>query len=200
VLVGLAAGWGVDRYTQRGSLAGLIGRGLSRLFDRDLQRESAAEASSFLLGYLLGLPCLAFSPTAYQPLDMVAATSDELSSLAPGGPARLLDRLLIWLMAPVAVESLLYKDTLISDPALPLRLLQAARRREATLGIDPDQGGWTAADDEARVKWALAEARAILKRYSGVREQIQERMVSGVSAGDCVLLIEERLKNQWGAI
>jgi len=200
VLAGLAASWGVDRYTQQGRFSGVVSRGLSRLFERDIQRECAAESSSFLLGYLLGLPCLAFSPTAYQPLDMVAASAEPLSELTQGGAPRLLDRLLIWLMAPVAVESLLYKETLQSDPALPLRLLQAARRREATLGIDPNQGGWSAEEDEARAKWALAEARTLLKRYSGLREQLQERMVSGVSAGDCVLLIEERLKNQWGSI
>ena len=53
-------------------------------------------------------------------------------------------------MAPVAVETLVYKDTLVADPALPLRLLEAARRREATLGLDPDQGGWTSEEDQAR--------------------------------------------------
>ena len=34
-----------------------------RLFGRDLQRESAVESASFLVGYLLGLPCCAFAPT-----------------------------------------------------------------------------------------------------------------------------------------
>jgi uncharacterized protein YoaH (UPF0181 family) len=33
-----------------------------------------------------------------------------------------------------------------------------------------------------------------------VREALQERMAAGVSAGECVLLIEERLKNSWGAV
>ncbi|KAL1526688.1 hypothetical protein AB1Y20_015390 [Prymnesium parvum] len=199
-LVGLAAGWGVDRYTQQGRLFETVGRGLSRLFERDLQRESATESASFLVGYLLGLPCLAFSPAAFKPLEMVAASAEQLAALASGGSPRLLDRLLVWLMAPVAVESLQYRQTLRSDPQLPLSLLKAARRREATLGIDPNDGGWTREQDEERVKWALAEARALLKRYSGLREEIQERMVSGVSAGECVLLIERRLKNQWGAI
>jgi len=130
---------------------------------------------------------------------MVASNSEGIAQLTQGSP-RILDRLLIWVMAPVAVEGLIYGETLQSDPALALRLLQASRRREADLGIDPREGGWQAEEDELRLRWALSEARALLKRYSGLREQLQERMVTGVSAGDCVLLIEDRLKNQWGSV
>ena len=36
--------------------------------------------------------------------------------------------------------------------------------------------------------------------YSGVREALQERMAAGVSAGECVVLIEERLKNTWSVV
>ena len=38
------------------------------------------------------------------------------------------------------------------------------------------------------------------QRYSGLREKLQESMVTGVSVGDCALLVEERLKNQWGSV
>jgi len=198
-LAALTAAWAADRYTNNGKTCGIVSRGLSRLFERDIQRECAAESASFLIGYLLGLPCLAFAPTAYKPVEMVASNSEGIAQLTQGSP-RILDRLLIWVMAPVAVEGLIYGETLQSDPALALRLLQASRRREADLGIDPREGGWQAEEDELRLRWALSEARALLKRYSGLREQLQERMVTGVSAGDCVLLIEDRLKNQWGSV
>ena len=56
------------------------------------------------------------------------------------------------------------------------------------------------AEDELRVRWAYGEAKRLLSRYSGVREALQQQMASGVSAGDCVVLIEERLKNQWATI
>ena len=45
-----------------------------------------------------------------------------------------------------------------------------------------------------------AEARRLLQRYSGVREALQERMATGVSAGECAVLIEERLRNQWSVV
>ena len=82
-----------------------------------------------------------------------------------------------------------------SEPSLGTSFLEAARRREASLGVDVQDGGWALEEDEERVRWAYSEARKLLQRYSGVREALQERMSAGVSAGECVVLIEERLKN-----
>ena len=87
-----------------------------------------------------------------------------------------------------------------SEPTLGPNFLEAARRREASLGVDVQDGEWSPTEDDGRVRWAYAEARRLLQRYSGVREVLQERMQTGVSAGECVALIEERLKNSWGAI
>ena len=50
------------------------------------------------------------------------------------------------------------------------------------------------------MRWAYAEAKRLLQRYSGLREQLQESMVTGVSVGDCALVVEDRLKTQWGKI
>ena len=93
-----------------------------------------------------------------------------------------------------------YREMLQSEPSLAQRFLEAARRREASLGVDVQDGGWGAEEDEQRVRWAYAEARKLLQRYSGVREALQERMATGVSAGECVCLIEERLKNSWSVV
>lgn len=133
VLFALAAGWAFDRYARAGETFGLIGRGLTRLFSRDLQRECAVESASFLLGYLLGLPCCPFAPTVFKPLDMLTTVrappcpcQTRLPPWADGGnrrvtqsggemerdigaPARLVDRVLIWLLAPAAVETLVYR-------------------------------------------------------------------------------------------
>jgi hypothetical protein len=87
-----------------------------------------------------------------------------------------------------------------AEPLLAQRFLEAARRREASLGVDVQDGGWSPEEDEQRVRWAYAEARRLLQRYSGVREALQERMASGVSAGECVVLIEERLANLWSVV
>ena len=43
------------------------------------------------------------------------------------------------------------------------------------MGIDPREGGWDTEEDELRIRWALSEARLLLKRYSGLREQLQVR-------------------------
>jgi len=199
VLLTLAAGWAFDRYARSGELSGLVGRGLSRLFSRDLQRECTVESASFLVGYLLGLPCCPFAPTVYKPLEMLTESSAQISSCM-GPSARLIDRTLIWLLAPVAVEMATYRETLQAEPALAFEFLEAARRREASLGVDVSQGDWQREDDELRIRWAYGESRRLLQRYASVREELQERMASGVSAGDCVVLIEDRLKNSWASI
>lgn len=95
VLLVLALGWGFDRYARQGELAALLGRGLGRLFARDLQRECAIESASFLTGYLLGLPCCPFAPTVFKPLDMLAESGGGMEADI-GAPARLIDRTLIW--------------------------------------------------------------------------------------------------------
>ena len=89
---------------------------------------------------------------------------------------------------------------LLAEPSLAVRFLEAARRREASLGVDVQDGGWSPEEDEARVAWAYGESRKLLQRYSGVREALQERMATGVSAGECVTLIEDRLKSSWSVV
>ena len=126
--------------------------------------------------------------------------SGEVIAADVGTPARLVDRVLIWLLAPAAIESIVYRETSQSEPAIAGQFLEAARRREASLGVDVQDGGWSVAEDEGRVRWAYSEARRLLQRYSGVREALQERMATGVSAGECAVLIEERLRNQWSVV
>jgi len=118
---------------------------------------------------------------------------------------RLVDRLLIWLLAPAALEAERYPELAQAEPGLAAIFLQAARRREtqlgqAPLGVDLDQGGWDASEDGARLRWAYAEAGRLLKAYSGLRATLQEQMVAGVSAGDCVVLLEESMKGQVRAV
>lgn len=200
VLLALGLGWAFDRYARSGELFALIGRGLTRLFQRDLQRECAVESASFLVGYLLGLPCCSFTPTVYKPLELLTESGDEMARSLGAPVPRLIDRTLIWLLAPAALETVTYREMIQAEPSLAPRFLDAARRREAMLGVDVQQGGWAVEEDEGRIRWAYGEAKRLLQQYSGVREALQERMTSGVSAGDCVVLIEERLKNSWAAI
>lgn len=199
VIIGLIAGWAGDRYANQGAVSDLIGRGVSRLFSRDVQRESSVESASFLIGYLLGLPCCAFSPSASKPLDMLVSVAGDISTRV-GGSGRLIDRVLIWLMAPAALEMSEYKGMISSNPSLGREFLQAARRREASIGIDVEEGGWSSEEDDQRIRWAYSEARRLLQQYSGLRKELEENMVAGISAGDCANLIEGKLKNAWAMI
>ena len=63
-------------------------------------------------------------------------------------------------------------------------------------------GGWEEGEEEdgLRLRWAYGKANALLKRHARVREELQEQMVAGVSVGDCVVIVEKRLKNKWGTI
>lgn len=187
-----AAGWAADRYAARGQVFGLIGKGLSRIFLSDLQRECAVESASLLLGYVLGLPCCASAPNVARPLDMLAKISDDMTK-GLESPARLVDRILVWLMAPAALENMLYDEMRMSEPSLAKKFLAAVRRQEAVLGVDVQQGGWLPDTDANRLKWAYSQARSLLQKYSAVREELQDSMAAGISAGECVNLIERRL-------
>ena len=69
-----------------------------------------------------------------------------------------------------------YSEAIEAEPSAGARFLEAARRREATVGVDVQQGGWAPEEDDGRLRWAFAEARRLLRRYSGLREALQERM------------------------
>ena len=76
----------------------------------------------------------------------------------------------------MAAEQLVYRECLVSEPELGLKLLQAARRREASLGVDVQQGDWTREEDEARARWAYSEAKRLLQ-------------VSGAQRAACYLVL-----------
>ena len=118
------------------------------------------------IGYLLGLPCCSFAPTVYKPLELLSQSGDEMArSLGAGPSPRLIDRTLIWLLAPAALETATYREMLQAEPSLAYRFLEAARRREATLGIDVQQGPLVSNCDlpQNRKLQALAGATAAPK-------------------------------------
>jgi hypothetical protein len=168
VAVLLGGAWGADRYARSGELFGLIGRGSTRLFSRDLIRESAVESASFLLGYLLGLPCCAFAPTAFKPVEMLGRNGRKL-----GGAPRLVDRILIWLLAPVALEASQYRGELLqADPTLAPQFLGAVRRRQATADVDVDQGGWSASANFTYHTPIWTGSNAALSSYDRLKDSV----------------------------
>ena len=194
-LPAIFSGWAFDRYNQGSDLFETIGKTVGRAFaSREVSRESALEAASLLVGYLLGLPCCAFAPTPETALELLELQTAAKSAAIAVGQVRLVDRLLVWLLAATAHEELAFAgQPLVSDPTAARTLLETARRREARLGVDVLQGGWRVEEDDGRLAWAYAEARALLQRTEGLRAQLQEAMLSGSSFGDCVVQVERQL-------
>jgi len=108
----------------------------------------------------------------------------------------------VWLLSPVAAEVAAYGDVTISRPALAAQFLQAARRREASAGVDVQEGGWGEGEeaDEVRLRWAFGEAKRLLAANAAAQQALQDQMAAGASVGGSVLLLEERLKGRWGSV
>ena len=200
-LPALASAVAADRYNNKGAFFDLLARGVGRFVDKDLQRECAVDSAAFLIGYLMGLPCCADAPSTRTAFAMLSTDAPALGGpgliarpLGGAARARLIDRILIWLVTPAALETLARQPlSLAVSPKVAVDFVQAARRREAQIGVDVQQGGWEASDDEARVRWAFAQATAMLRTCAAAREAVQDKLVDGSSLGACALLVEERL-------
>jgi hypothetical protein len=280
--ISLAAG--ADVALTQGSRLKVAAAGFERLSLRDPQRDAYTEASAFLVGYLLGLPCFCFKPDAAEALKLLrvspgsldvykqpvallgagkgkgpssssssfslafnlkmapsssSSSSSSAASAAAAGESKeeansrllkaLLDvdgsskadlaglsRLLVWLVAPVAAETIKYGSTVSSDPRRGRRMLsaleslQVAIRKQAAQGAaaeyegEKDEAGAdldgiavpaSKEDKEALVQWAYSEALGIIRRYGDLLEQVCDYIQSGTaSVGECALLIERELR------
>ncbi|KAG5185578.1 hypothetical protein JKP88DRAFT_354141 [Tribonema minus] len=162
--------------------------GLSRLFTRDVSRESRAEAGAFLAGYLTGLPCFAFKPNVLEALRMVEGMP-ELKEAFQSGGAGGAHRTLVWLLSAVAGEHLTHRQLIVSDPRQATTFLLLARER----GLLPSCGDAAAdaEDDEMAVRWAFNEARELLRDNEGMFEALRQRLeTGGATVGECVSLID----------
>ena len=158
----------------------LVVAGLNRLFLKDPEREARVQAATFLVAYLLGLPCFCFSPNVLEAVRM--SEVDELKELLTSTNG--LNRLLIYLLAPVVVEESNHLQLIISDPRQARALVQIFRERNPELEID----------GEAMLLWAFEEARRLLTANTGMLEKLRKRMESGgATVGDCVCVLETQI-------
>ncbi|CAM9495230.1 unnamed protein product [Ectocarpus sp. 12 AP-2014] len=177
-----AAAVGIDVWKRSGCTSKMVLNGMNRLFLKDVERESRAEAGAFLTAYMTGLPCFAFQPSAVEALRM-AADPDMKETLLNGNGVH---RILVWLLAGVAGEGLVHRQMIASDPRQAFAFLQMVRNREVGFELDPE-------DDSERVQWAFNEARALLKDNEGAFEALRRRLEGGgATVGDCVSIIERR--------
>ncbi|CAN0086515.1 unnamed protein product, partial [Laminaria digitata] len=172
----------LDVWKMSGGTSKMVLNGLNRLFLKDVERESRAEAGAFLVAYITGLPCFAFQPNAVEALRMASDPDLEGSLLNGNG----IHRILVWLLAGVAGEGLVHRQMIASDPRQAYAFLQMVRNRGIGCELDPE-------DDLERVQWAFNEARTLVKDNERSFEALRQRLESGgATVGDCVAIIERR--------
>mmetsp|Transcript_19084 Transcript_19084/g.41458 ORF Transcript_19084/g.41458 Transcript_19084/m.41458 type:complete len:457 (-) Transcript_19084:175-1545(-) len=174
-----------------GQFTGTTVKGFNRLIQVDTERECECEAAAFYAAYTLGLPCFSFRPNALEAAVMVAESSQTDNELDPLLTNNGIMKILVWLMAPVAMENVKHPQLIQSDPREADGFLS---RLEKSSLIDEEDLWWLEEEPEekeAMLKWAYAEADVLLRRQSTTVTDITERLASGAATvGDCVAAIE----------
>lgn len=176
-----------------GLVSGSVVRGLTRLLTVDAERECDCEAAGLFAAYSLGLPCFAFRPNALEASVLVveSTTEDSLSDSLLSATGIM--RVLVWLMAPVAMESMKHPQLIISDPREAEGFLL---RLEDFSAKNPDikQDLWWTDDEQERsdlLKWAYTEADLLLRDNRKAVTEIAKRLTGGAATvGDCVATME----------
>lgn len=169
-----------------GQTTGSVVRGLARLLTIDAERESQCEAAAFYTAYILGLPCFAFRSNAREGSALVAQQGQSESLLTSSGVLRML----IWLLAPVAMEDSMYPQLIFSDP---LEAESFLKQLEEQMGDNKEDLFWTDSEEKRRniLQWAYAEANILLKANEAPIQRISQGLTGGAATiGDCVAVIE----------
>jgi hypothetical protein len=188
-----------------GEITGTVVRGLTRLWAVDTERECQCEAAAFFAAYSLGLPCFAFQPNALEAAILMIESNKEddaiKSSLDPLLSSSGLMKMLIWLLAPVAYESMFHPQLIASDPREAMGLLIRLKEKSTVFKAQDEidsllrigEGG-NASEEEIKdlLKWAYAEADSLLRNNNEVVQSLSERLIGGASTlGDCAALLED---------
>ena len=173
-----------------GQFSGSVVKGFNRLLVVDTERECQCEAAAFFTAYSLGLPVFSFQPNAFEAAVLVAESSQTDNNLDPLLTTNGIMKMLVWLMAPVAMEKSKHAQLVLSDPREAAGLL---KRLESSDLINQNEIWWTYDETERMdmLKWAYAEADNLLRNNKGLVNEIADRLTSGASTvGDCVAVIE----------
>lgn len=102
-------------------------------------------------------------------------------------------KVLIWLMAPVAMEISKYPQLVSSDPREALGFLR--RLNENSQNIESNELSAALPDDDSQaedyLRWALAEADLMLRNNRKTVDSLFEALAGGAATiGDCVAILE----------
>jgi len=118
----------------------------------------------------------------------------EFSSLDPLLSDSGILKMLIWLLAPVAIEQMKHPQLISSDPREASGLLSRLKEKAARFGSADELDALNINDDEemnALLQWAYSEACALIRGNMKVCEELAERLAGGTSTvGDCVAVLE----------
>lgn len=174
-----------------GQWTGNVVRGLTRLLTVDAERESKCEAAALYAAYVLGLPCFAFRPNAYESSVLVVESIQKDSPVDSLLTSSGILRMLVWLMAPVAMERALYPQLIMSDPREATGFLD---RLEELPELTNSQDLWWRNNPQERqdlLQWAYAEADFLLRINRPQVTEIAQRLTGGAATvGDCVAVME----------
>ena len=102
-------------------------------------------------------------------------------------------KMLIWLMAPVAMESSKHAQLIVSDPREAAGFLKRLQERAELFG--DEDALWWMEDEQERddlLKWAYAEADNLLRSNKETVTELIERLAGGAATvGDCVAVMED---------
>jgi hypothetical protein len=174
-----------------GSVTGTVVRGFNRLLKVDTERECECEAAAFFVAYTLGLPVFSFRPNALEAAVLVAESTQNDNQLDSLLSDRGIMKVLVWVMAPVAMESQKYPELIQSDPREANGFLT---RLESSDLIKKDDLWWYGNVQERSdlLKWAYTEADLLLRRNQGAVTEIAQRLTGGAATvADCVAAVED---------
>ena len=173
-----------------GQITGTVVKGFTRLLQVDTERECECEAAAFFAAYALGLPCFSFRPNSLEAAVLVAESGRKENAIDPLLTNNGVMKMLIWLMAPVAMESSKHPQLILSDPREAQGLL---KRLEQSSNVNPADLWWVDEPQEREdmLKWAYTEADLMLRRNQALVSEISQRLTGGAATvGDCVAAME----------
>jgi len=174
-----------------GQITGTVVRGFSRLLKVDTERECECEAAAFFAAYTLGLPVFSFRPNSLEAAVLVAESTQRDNQLDSLLSDRGLMKVLVWLMAPVAMESMKYPELIQSDPREAIGFLTRLENSDLIRKEDL----WFYGNIQERsdlLKWAYTEADLLLRRNQATVTEIAQRLTGGAATvADCVAAVED---------
>lgn len=175
-----------------GNVSSTVVKGLNRLLKVDTERECECEAASFFTAYSLGLPCFSFRPNALEAAVLVAESAQKENNLDTLLTNNGIMKVLVWLMAPVAMESLKHPELISSDPREAEGFLS---RLENSNLIDKSELWWVMDGPQERydmLKWAYTEADLLIRSNIETVTEISQRLTGGAATvADCVAATED---------